>query len=137
MAYAFLVRTVSAGLSANGLRLKEARASGMNSLLRGKVLSGLGSIGEHDPPLQLRDRLRLFDRHRVADLVGLRLGVRVIVLRAAHRLLQQRMRETALDLDDQGLLLLVADDDALEDSLRHGLVLSLCSWRRASARRWF
>jgi hypothetical protein len=29
------------------------------------------------------------------------------------------MRETPLDLHDNGLFLLVADDDALENSLRH------------------
>src|SRR5258708_5424721 len=46
--------------------------------------------------------------------------MRMVVLRTAHRLFQERMRETALDLDDQSLVLLVADDDALENSLRHG-----------------
>ena len=38
------------------------------------------------------------------------------------------MRETALDLHDDGLFLLVADDDALENALRHILepVFSPC-----------
>src|SRR5471030_1332555 len=69
----------------------------------------------------------------------------MIILRAPHRLLQERMRETALDLDDQSLVLLVADDDALENSLRHGfrpqlLVLVARFWaasvlERAMSRR--
>src|SRR5260370_18311215 len=75
---------------------------------------------DDDPSLELRNRLGLLDRDGVADLVSLVLDMGVIVLRAAHRLLQKRMRDTALDLHDQGLSLRVADDDALENSLRHG-----------------
>src|SRR5206468_1198231 len=66
-----------------------------------------------------RDRARLLDGDLVADLVFLALVVGVIVLRAPHRLLEQRVREAPFHLHDDGLFLLVADDDALENSLRH------------------
>src|SRR5579863_2206806 len=92
-------------------------------------------LADDDPALELRDRPRLLDRDGVADLLGLVLDVRVVVLRPAHGLLEQRVGEAALDLHHKRLLLLVAHDDALQDSLRHGL-LSPWPWREgASARR--
>src|SRR5260221_14074428 len=47
--------------------------------------------------------------------------MRMIVLRTPDRLLQQRMRKTPLDLHDNGLFLLVANDGALENTFRHDL----------------
>src|ERR1700691_4124872 len=61
----------------------------------------------------------LFDPHDVADLELVLLVVRVVFLRPAHRLLEQRMSEAALHAHHQCLVLLVAYDDALERSLRH------------------
>src|SRR3954451_5269741 len=74
---------------------------------------------DDDPAFQFRDRARLLDGNLVADLVFLRLVMGMIILRAPHRLLEKRMREAPLDLHDHGLFLLVADDDALENSFRH------------------
>src|SRR5579863_9437908 len=61
----------------------------------------------------------LLDPHHVADLELVVLVVRVIFLGPAHRLLEQRMGEAALDAHDHGLGLLVAHHDALEGTLRH------------------
>src|ERR1700691_4313491 len=64
------------------------------SLLRRLLL-----LAAHDrPALELGNRPVLFDPHRVADLEFVLLVVRVIFLRAAHRLFKQRMGEAALDL---------------------------------------
>src|SRR6266567_3577848 len=43
----------------------------------------------------------------------------VIILGAANGFLEQRMSEATLHFHHYGLFLLVADDDALENSLRH------------------
>src|SRR5690606_6416691 len=80
-------------------------------------------FGDHGPALVARDRRTFLDEHRVAHLVRVALVVRLILLRAAHGLLHGRMRETALDIDNDRLLVLVADDGALQDALWHGLVL--------------
>src|SRR5215475_11365391 len=89
---------------------------------------------DHGPALQLRDRLALLDPDRVArlELVGLVMGV--VVLRAADRLLVDRVGEAAIDPHHHGLGLLVADDDALKLTFRHKGPLTSSS--RAFARRW-
>src|SRR3954471_13200809 len=71
------------------------------------------------PGLELRIRPRLLDRHDVADFGRIVLVVGVIVFRLPHRLFHDRMREAPLDLHDDGLVLFVADDDALQLPLRH------------------
>src|SRR5215469_14512514 len=89
---------------------------------------------DHGPALELRDRLGFLDPHHVARLELIVLVMGVIVLRAADRLLVDRMGEAAIDAHHYRLLLLVADDHALKGPFRHGLILT-SSWR-AAARRW-
>src|SRR6185312_6353553 len=75
---------------------------------------------DHFPALELGKRPALLDPHHVADRVGIGLVVGVILLRAANGLLHGRVREAALHTDDHGLVLFVADDNALQRTLRHG-----------------
>src|SRR4030088_3528188 len=74
---------------------------------------------DHRPALELRDRLALLDPHHVARLELVVLVVRVIVFRAADRLLVDRMGEAAIDAHDNRLGLLVADDHALKRTFWH------------------
>src|SRR5262249_9226825 len=91
----------------------------------------------HRPALQSRDRPVLLDPDNVADRELVVLVVRVVVLGAPHRLLQERMGEAALDADDHGLVLLVAHHRALQHAFRHsGLLTSPWLRRRASAGQW-
>src|SRR5262249_55876379 len=62
---------------------------------------------DRGPALEPRDRPVFLDPHRVADVEFVLLVVGVVLLRAANRLLHLRMREAALDADDDGLVLLV------------------------------
>src|SRR5438477_4718482 len=61
----------------------------------------------------------LFQPHDVADRVFIGLVVGVIPLRTPHGLFQDRVREAALDSDNDGLVLLVAHHGALQHPLRH------------------
>src|SRR5215813_10639980 len=79
---------------------------------------------DRGPALEPRNRPMLLDPHRVADVELVLLVVGVVLLRAPNRLLHLRMREAALDADDDGLVLLVAHDDALQHSLRHRCLLT-------------
>src|ERR1700730_9764500 len=88
---------------------------------------------DHGPALQLRDRLAFLDPHLVARLELVVLVVRVIVFRAADRLLVDRMGEAAIDAHYHRLGLLVADDHALKGTFRH--IRPLTSSSRALARR--
>src|ERR1700687_321072 len=63
---------------------------------------------DHGPALQLRDRLALLDPHHVARLELVVLVVRVVVFRAADRLLVDRMGEAAIDPQQDRIGLLVA-----------------------------
>src|ERR1700712_547319 len=90
---------------------------------------------DHGPALQLGDRRVLLDPHDVADPVLVGLVVGVILLRPPHGLLHDGMREAALHANHHGLGLLVADDNALQRSLRHRKPLTFPP--RASAARWF
>src|ERR1700677_2524316 len=74
---------------------------------------------DHRPALQLRDRLAFLDPHLVARLELVVLVVRVIVFRAANRLLVDRMGEAAIDPHHDRLGLLVADDHALKRTFWH------------------
>ncbi len=89
---------------------------------------------DHGPALQLRDRLALLDPHHVARLELVVLVVRVVVFRAADRLLVDRMGEAAIDAHHNRLGLLVADDHALKRTFWH--LKPLTSSSRAAARRW-
>src|ERR1700730_3719357 len=87
---------------------------------------------DHFPPLQLRQRAALLDPDQVAHREFVLLVVGVIFLRAPYRLLEHGMRVAALYLHDDGLVLLVADHDAMERALRHlEPLISLLSARRA------
>src|SRR5215213_1800098 len=93
-----------------------------------------GLVAGHElPGLQLRMRARLLDQDLVAGLRGVRLVMGVVVLRAPHRLLHDGVREATLDLDHHGLVLLVADDDALQYAFRHPRSPKPSLRRRASA----
>src|SRR6202171_2227592 len=74
---------------------------------------------DHGPALQLRDRLALLDPRLVARLELVVLVVRVVVFRAANRLLVDRMGEAAIDPHHHRLGLLVADDNALKRTFWH------------------
>src|SRR5262249_40866835 len=80
----------------------------------------------------LGNRPAFLDPHRVADGELVLLVVRVVFLRAAHGFLHRRVGETPVDAHDNGLVLLVADDDALERTFRHLEPLTSSStWRAA------
>src|SRR5262249_58092220 len=79
----------------------------------------------HFPALELGQRAALLDPDEVADVVLVDLVVGVVLLRAPHRLLHDRMGEAALDAHHHRLVLLVAHHDALERALRHLCLLRL------------
>src|SRR3954452_7556879 len=87
----------------------------------GRSASGgfLAFAPDHGPSLQLRDRLALLDPHHVARLELVALVVGMVVLRAADRLLVDRVGEAAIDPHHDRLGLLVADDHALKCTFRH------------------
>src|SRR5215218_5026374 len=89
---------------------------------------------DHFPALELRQRPTLLDSDDVTHAVLVRLVVGVILLRAPHRLLEHWMGVTALDPDDDGLVLLVAHHNALERTLRHLEPLTLYFERAARLR---
>src|ERR1022692_1320214 len=90
---------------------------------------------DHFPALELGDRATLFDPHRVADGKLILLVMRMIFLRTANGFLHRRMGETPVDAHDDGLVLLVADDDALERTLRHLEPLTSSTSSRQSSSR--
>src|ERR1043166_1602251 len=89
----------------------------------------------HGPALELGDRTVFLDPHDIADRIFVLLVVGVIMLAAPDGLLEHGVREAALDADDHRLVLLVAHHDALEHPLRHLVLLTSPSARRASAGR--
>src|SRR5215510_7182532 len=80
---------------------------------------------DHFPPLELGERTTLLDPDDVVHVILVGLVVGVVLLRAPHGLLHDRMGKAALDAHDHGLVLLVADHDALERALRHLSLLRL------------
>src|SRR5882757_245423 len=74
---------------------------------------------DHFPALELGKRPALLDPDEVVHVIFVGLVVAVILLRARHGLLHDRMGKAALDPRDHGLILLVARHDALERALRH------------------
>src|SRR6202795_2157073 len=74
---------------------------------------------DHRPALQLRDRLAFLDPHLIARLELVVLLVRVVIFRAANRLLVDRMGKAAIDAHHNRLGLLVADDHTLKRTFWH------------------
>src|SRR5215468_3252468 len=74
---------------------------------------------QHDPALALGDRLALLDAHGVAGLEGVILVVRRVFFGSRDELLVDGMHDAPLDAHGHRLVARIADDDALEDSLRH------------------
>src|SRR3954452_4636233 len=74
----------------------------------------LGALEDLDdpPPLRRRERPRLTDEDEVADAGDVALVVRLDLARAAQDLAIERVLDAVLDLDDDGLVHLVADDVA-------------------------
>src|SRR5262249_15820459 len=71
------------------------------------------------PAFQLGLRRAFLDFDDLAFLEGVLFVVRMEARGAAHRLLQKRVQIGALDLDDHGLVALVADDGSLHYAARH------------------
>src|SRR5262245_8464469 len=92
---------------------------------------------DHGPALELGNRPALLDPHQIANRVRVGFIVCVVLLRATDGLLHRRVRKTPVDAHDNGLVLLVADNHALERTLRHlePLIPSTSSWRATSASR--
>src|ERR1700722_18667899 len=92
----------------------------------------LAGLGDHFPTFQLGDRPAFLNADGIADLVAVLLVVRVILLRLADELLVDRMHHAPLHRDDDRLVTLVADHDALQNTLRH-YPCSLARSRRIAA----
>ena len=84
-----------------------------------RIRSKLSLGGNDRPGLVLGDRCAFLDGNDVTYLVLVVLVMRLVLLGTADRLLKQRMREAALDPDNNGLLVLVGNDYALQNALRH------------------
>src|SRR5205085_7336066 len=67
----------------------------------------------HAPPLGGRKRSRLHQQYAVANTTFVALVVRLQLAGATHRLAVQRVLHSVLDPHDDGLVHLVADDNAL------------------------
>src|SRR6185295_15436220 len=77
------------------------------------------------PAFQLGHRLAFPNAHEVAILVGLRLVMRVVLLRPPYGLAQHGMDEAALHFDHHGLGVRVADHHALKHAFWHRRLLFL------------
>src|SRR5271170_3617454 len=82
------------------------------------------SLGKDFPGLQLGLRRALDDPSDFAFLVDIALIVGVVLLGPAHGLLHHRVQKGPFDLHHHGLVALVGDDHAFENSLRHWLTLA-------------
>src|SRR5689334_17141776 len=80
-----------------------------------RLLLGLLEVLDQQPPLGGRQRSGLHDLHAVADAGNVLLVVRLELARAPDDLAVEAVLHTVLDLDDDGLLHLVADHEALAD----------------------
>src|SRR5665811_220600 len=78
---------------------------------------------QHNPSFLSRDRRAFFDPNLLAHLALVALVMGVIVFGPANRLLEQGMREATLDLDHDGLVVLVADHDPKQNAFWHRLYL--------------
>src|SRR5579864_4764519 len=77
------------------------------------------AAGQHDPALGFRDRTALLDAHEIADLVRVGLVMRGIFFRAHDEFLIDGMHHATLDPDDHGLVRLVRDNHAGQNTLWH------------------
>jgi hypothetical protein len=84
-----------------------------------QIRSKLSLGGNDRPGLVFGDRCAFLDGNDVTYLVLIVLVMRLVLLGTADRLLKQRMRESALDPDNNGLLVLVGNDYALQNAFRH------------------
>src|SRR3954451_5176292 len=80
-----------------------------------RSLLGLLQDLDQPPPLGGRQRPGLHDLHAVADARDVVLVVRLQLARAANDLAVEAVLHAVLDLDDDGLVHLVADHEALAD----------------------
>src|SRR5579872_1257876 len=85
----------------------------------GSGFCALGVLRQDLPGLQLRLRGALDDPGRFAFVVGVGLVVGVVLLGTADGLLQQGVQEGALHLHHDGLVPLVGNHHAFENSLGH------------------
>src|SRR6185369_10683347 len=81
----------------------------------------LADAFQHLPALELGKWPAFLNANDITDLEFALFVMGVIFLRPANGLAQHGMGEAALHLDHHGLGILVADDGALKNSLRHGL----------------
>src|SRR4051794_20727318 len=81
----------------------------------GRLLLGLLEDLDQPPPLGGRRRPGLHDLHAVTDAGDVLLVVHLELVRPADDLAVEGVLHTVLDLDDDGLLHLVADHEALTD----------------------
>src|SRR5690606_30400926 len=101
---------------ANGV-LNTAFSVRRKGLTENAVRLSLG--GNNRPGLVLGDRCAFLDGNHVTYLVLVVFVMRLVLLGTADRLLKQRVRESALDTDNNGLLVLVGNYDALQNAFRH------------------
>src|SRR4051794_5303357 len=95
----------------------------------GRLLLGLLDDRDEPPPLGGRHRPGLHDLHAVADAGYALLVVDLQLGRAPDDLAVERVLHAVLDLDDDGLLHLVADHEAVAD-------LAVAAAGQAGARRF-
>src|SRR6185503_7565164 len=91
---------------------------------------------DDSPALGLRNRRAFLDPHLLADVERIVRVMRVILLRAPDDLSVQRVLHPPLDTDDNGLVALVGDHGADQDTLGHSFLLlspALASGRVGSA----
>src|SRR5512140_1130342 len=88
----------------------------------------------HPPALVLAERTGLGDHDAIADRAAVLLVVRLILRAALHVLLVHRVLHQPLDDDHDGLVHLVADDDALAGLGSTALHTITSPARRARAR---
>src|SRR3954447_6354103 len=116
-----LTHTTTAGAHARAVHAPDGRPVPWRSPRRGPTDHGtrcLLRLLEHldqPPTLARRQRPGLHDLHAVADARDVVLVVGLQLARAAEDLAVEAVLHAVLDLDDDGLLPLVADDQALTD----------------------
>src|SRR6185312_1959504 len=107
--------------------LSNCHASRRAKFLTSRVL-------DEGPALVLRNRRALLDPHRVADLGGIRLVMRMVLLGSPHGLFEDRMGKGAVDAHHHGLVVHVGDHGPLQNALGHRFLLT---WPRTSGRGSF
>src|SRR3546814_123530 len=81
--------------------------------------SDLLAVADHFPRLGLGNRAALANTDLVADVAGVALVVRAVLLRQLDNLLVDRMHDATLDQDGDRLVALVAYHHTLQDPTRH------------------